>query len=98
MEITIDLTPQQQARLLREASECNVSLMYHVKRKLGLTNSELTPRQEMAQDAIRMLEEWRKEDATNDEAELARRDAELEAFKANMNANRAMEGRLPVYP
>lgn len=97
MEITIKLTPQQQSRLLMEASECNVSLMYHIKRKLGLTNSNLTPRQEMAEDVKQMFDAWRMEDATDDEEELARRDAEFETFKANMNANRADEGREPVF-
>lgn len=97
MEITIKLTPQQQSRLLLEASECDVSLMYHIKRKLGLANSALTPNEEMAQDMKQMFDDWKTEDVTDDEAELARRDAVLETFKSNMNANRADEGRQPVY-
>ena len=81
-----------------EASECNVSLMYHIKRKLGITNPALTPRQEMAKDIGEMFDAWREEDETDDQEELARRDAEWETFKANMNANRADEGRAPVFP
>ena len=51
-----------------------------------------------AQAAIDMLTQWKIEDVTDDEEELARRDTELETFKANMNANRADEGRPPVFP
>ena len=51
-----------------------------------------------AQAAIDLLYQWRVEDATDDEEELARRDTELDEFKVNMNANRALEGRPPVYP
>ena len=53
---------------------------------------------EKQQAAIALIDSWRQEDATDDETELARRDAELKEFIMGMNANRADEGRPPVYP
>lgn len=47
--------------------------------------------------AIALMQDWREEDETDDLEELARRDRDLEEFKANMNRWRAEEGRLPVY-
>lgn len=44
-----------------------------------------------------LFAQWRAEDATDDPEELTRRDAELEEFKANMNANRAATGERPLY-
>ena len=48
--------------------------------------------------AIALIDSWRREDVTDDATELARRDAELKEFILGMNANRADEGRPPVYP
>jgi hypothetical protein len=43
-------------------------------------------------DLGELLARWRAEDATEDLAELARRDAEWEKLKANLNANRRETG------
>ena len=48
--------------------------------------------------AAELFAEWRAEDATDDEEELARRDAALAELKANLNANRAATGERLLFP
>ena len=45
-----------------------------------------------------MYERWRIEAENVTPEELAEGAIELAEFKANMNANRALEGRAPVFP
>lgn len=47
---------------------------------------------------IELLREWREEDATDDPEVIRQRQVEWEEFKRNMNENRRIEGRPPVYP
>ncbi|MBM3753281.1 MAG: hypothetical protein FJW38_04800 [Acidobacteria bacterium] len=47
---------------------------------------------------IELLREWREEDATDDPEVIRQRQIELEEFKRNMNENRRIDGRPPVYP
>jgi hypothetical protein len=44
-----------------------------------------------------LLERWEAEDATDDLEEIAAAERDPAAFKANMNANRALSGERPVY-
>jgi len=49
-------------------------------------------------DLGELLARWRAEDETTDEQELARRDAEWEDLKANLNANRSAAGERLLFP
>ena len=44
-----------------------------------------------------LFAQWRKEDETDDPEELARRDADLDELKANLNANRAATSEEPLF-
>jgi len=50
------------------------------------------------QDLDELFAQWREEDATDDPEELARRDAQLDELKANLNANRAATGGRLLFP
>lgn len=95
MTLTIELTPEQEARL-----ECAARVQgkptAEIVRELieGLPPRTQTP----AERTQALFDRWAEEDATDDPEEIARREQEFEEFKANMNANRAAEGRPPVYP
>ena len=45
---------------------------------------------------IALLEQWTREDATDDATAIAQADRELSEFKANLNANRPPDR--PVFP
>ncbi len=45
-----------------------------------------------------LVEQWRQEDETTDEAELQAAQAELDEFKRNLNANRAATGERLLFP
>jgi hypothetical protein len=47
---------------------------------------------------LALLDAWDAEAAAMTPEEVAQAEAEWEEFKANMNANRALEGRPPVFP
>lgn len=96
MTITLDLAPDVGAILEARARAQGQPLEEYLRSALEGLASATRPDKQKA--AIALLASWRAEDATDDPVELARRDAELEEFKANMNANRAEEGRGPVYP
>jgi hypothetical protein len=49
-------------------------------------------------DLGELLAQWAAEDATDDPEELARRDAEWDELKANLNANRAAIGERLLFP
>ena len=44
-----------------------------------------------------LMDEWEREDATDDEDELNRRDVELSAFKKGINAERERAGARKIY-
>ena len=47
-------------------------------------------------ETIAMLQQWAREDATDDPAEIAQAERELARFKAALNANRPPDN--PVFP
>ncbi|HZP81990.1 MAG TPA: hypothetical protein VFB21_10155 [Chthonomonadaceae bacterium] len=95
MTLTIELTPEQEARLQQEARVQGKPAAEIVRALIeGLPPRAQTP----AERAQALFDRWAAEDATDDPEEIARRERECEEFKANMNANRAVEGRPPVYP
>jgi hypothetical protein len=96
MTLTIDVTPESLTRLEAQAQEEGKPLEEFLRSELErLAAPTLTAKQKAA---IALLDAWRAEDATEDPDELARRDAELEEFKANINANRAATGERRIYP
>ncbi len=96
MRLTIELTPEEERRL-RNAQAQGFDVTAMVKALLaGLPEP---PETEIREDrTLELLAQWRAEDATDDPAELARRDAELEEFKTQMNASRAASGEEPLFP
>ena len=87
MEITIKMTPQQEARLRQKASDSSMSLLYYVKCKLGITDPNLTKGQETARDLMEMFESWREEDAKLSPDELAQIDAQWKEVDKNIREN-----------
>ncbi len=95
MTLTLELTPEEERRV-QGANAKGIDIAAIIKG--GISGLPEAPEAGMLEDkTLTMLQAWRAADATDDEEELARRDAELAAFKANMNANRALSGEEPIY-
>ena len=100
MTFTIELTPEESRRVeVAQAQGVDVSTL--IRRVIDTLPAEtpaapvLTEKQKAA---IALLDSWRAEDATEDPAELERRETALQTLAASLNANRAAEGRAPVFP
>ncbi len=92
MSITLDLSPQDEARLVAAAEAEGVDRAA-VLRRLVRTHLpqpkiplEAVPN-ERNQRAIALLRKWREEDATDDEEELERRDIENAELMRNLEAH-----------
>jgi hypothetical protein len=96
MTLTIELTPAEE-RCIQNAQARGSDITMMIKGLLaGLPEA---PEPETSEDrTLALLAQWRAEDTTDDPEELARRDAELVEFKANLNANRAATGEEPLFP
>ena len=100
MTLQIELTPEEEARLLAAAEvqgldpvECARRVLHD---HLPLLRSAEKP---TAKDpTIALFEEWEAEDATDDPEEIARRIQEWEELKAGLNANRAATGERLLFP
>jgi DNA mismatch repair ATPase MutL len=97
MDITIHLTPEEEARLKSQARQRGLELTQYARQQLGLNEPDTFTPDAENQTLINLLRSWREEDATDDEEELERRDVELQAFKANINATRTVNAEEPVY-
>jgi hypothetical protein len=109
LTVTLELTPAEAAALNTRASEQGTDIETVLHRiiaqitpvaepeSLASPSDETPPLTEKQKAAIAVLDSWRLEDATDDEEELRRRDAEFEDFKANINRWRAEEGRPPAF-
>ncbi|HWE97163.1 MAG TPA: hypothetical protein VG269_24600 [Tepidisphaeraceae bacterium] len=87
--LTIALPPETESRLKGEASRHGVDPTEYA-RKLIEDGLAKTP---VDRATIDLLDKWDREQATDDPDELARRQREVEEFKATMNRNRLeMEG------
>jgi hypothetical protein len=100
--MTIQLPPEVEARLSEEAHRRGVAPTDFAAKLIeqGLPRSA-APGAGPNQAAIELLKRWEQENATDDPAELARRQKEYEEFKEAMNRNRLeMEGpsARKVYP
>lgn len=109
MTVTLELRPEEVA-VLRDHAQADASrtggsrietvsleaVLQRIAAQLP-AGAERPPLTDKQKAAVALMNAWREEDQTDDPEELARRDQELEDFKANMNRWRAEEGRLPVY-
>ncbi len=85
--MTIQLTPELEAKLKAEARRHGVEPTEYAKQVLERELSKPD------QATIDLLRKWEQDDASDDPAELARREQELKEFKEAMNRNRReMEG------
>lgn len=91
MTLTIELTPEQEARLAdaaqKEGAEPSVLVSKWISEHLPPAKAQAAPDAEN-QAVIDLLRSWREEDATDDDQELERRDIENEALMKNLQANR----------
>jgi hypothetical protein len=94
MTITIDLTPEEGARLNAAARKNGVSVSECARQVL---TAHLPPA-EPKDRTLELFAQWEAEDATDDPEEIARRNREWEEFKASMNATRAAAGARLLYP
>jgi hypothetical protein len=94
MSITIELTPEEEARLRAAAASNGVSAT-ECARQVLVTH---LPPGELKDRTLELFAQWEAEDATEDPEEIARRNREWEEFKANMNATRAAAGARLLYP
>ncbi len=93
MTIQIELTPEEERRV-RAAEERGLDVTALLR---GVLAGLPAPAEERRDRTLELLAEWAQQDATDDPEELARRDQELEEFKANINMSRAASGEEPVY-
>ena len=100
MTLTLELPQETEARLFREAAKQGLDAPTFVRRLIEANLPEpLEPILTEKQKAnLSLLDAWEAEDATDDPESLRQREADLKSFAARMNANRAAEGRPPVYP
>ena len=91
MTLTIELTPEQEARLAdaarKERLDPTILASKWIEEHLPPVQAQVTPDAEN-QAVIDLLRSWREEDATDDEEELERRDKETQIFLHNLQTNR----------
>jgi len=106
MTLTLELTPEVEARLRRKAAREGQDIAAYLLAVADREAQEETaPLPQVTNEAQRvknqaaldMLSAWDKEDETDDPAEVARREAEWEQFKTGMNAAHSSSGRV-IYP
>lgn len=103
MTVTLDLPPDMEAEISEEAAEQGQELPDYLLSIIQERTTSEKPRivyseeqRRKNQAAIDMLNEWDKEDETDDPDEIARRQAEWEEFKIGMNA--AHTSNRVIYP
>jgi hypothetical protein len=93
--MTITLHQDVQEKLLREASRLGVPPEEFARRAIEekLAASDATGRNQALLD---VLDEWDREDATDDDAEIARRQQDFEEFKRAINSSHSSDRK--IYP
>jgi hypothetical protein len=94
MTLTIELTPEEEARLRIVAQNSGLEITECARRLLTEHLPALAP----GQATRDLLRTWREEDATDDPQAVGRVEEELADFKQAMNATRGAAGARPLYP
>jgi hypothetical protein len=100
MTITLELTPEEQARLSDKAARFGLDVSSYLRR---IVETEISPPAvptgPLPGDRTReILAKWREEDDAMTPEEAAQAEAEWEELKANLNANRAATGERLLFP
>jgi hypothetical protein len=94
MTLTITLT-QEEVRLRAAAQKEGIDPADLVRK---LVTEHLPPTPDENAASIALLQSWLEEDATDDPDEVRQAQAELEAFKRALNAERERAGARLIYP
>jgi hypothetical protein len=93
MTLSIELTPEEEARLRDAARIAGVDVAEWARRVVTEHLPSLSP----GQATRDMLRSWQEADATDDPEEIRKANAELTAFKQAMNGTRHAVGARPLY-
>jgi hypothetical protein len=94
MTLTVELTPEEEARLHDLAREAGIDANECARRLLIRHLTSASP----GQATRELLRAWREEDATDDPNQILQAEEELTAFEDAMNATRAAAGARLLYP
>ena len=92
MTITLTLKPEIEARLAERASRKGLPVEAYLE---SVIEAAVRP-SDTRDRVLALLAEWDAEDATEDPAEIEARQAEWEALKAQLDANRTSYS--PLFP
>ena len=95
MTLTITLTVEEEARLRAAAQREGIDpaeLVYQ------LVKAYLPPTSDENAASIALLQSWLEEDATDNSGDIQQAEAELEALKQAINAERERAGARRIYP
>jgi hypothetical protein len=95
MTISIELTPEEEARLLAAARRNGMELAECAR---FLVTQQLPALDAEAQDALTLLRQWEEEDRTSDPDAIRQAQVELQEFEQAMNTPRAESGSRLLYP
>jgi len=102
MTVTLNLKPEVEAKIAQKAAAEGAEISDYLERMIEGTIKPGPPvvysQEQLAknQAALAMLEEWDREDETDDPEEIARRQVQWEEFKRGMNENHTSD-RI-IYP
>jgi plasmid stability protein len=94
MNVRIDLTPEEEARLRAAAARNGVSTEECARKVL----TDHLPPDESIDRTLKLFAQWEAEDATDDPDEIRRAEEELAELKAGLNAPRATAGSRLLFP
>jgi plasmid stability protein len=94
MNVRIELTPEEEARLRAAAARNGVSTDECARQVL---TAHLPPDKSIDR-TLELFAQWEAEDATNDPDEIRRAEEELAELKAGLNAPRAAAGARLLFP
>ena len=95
MTLTITLTVEEEARLRAAAQREGIDPAELVHQ---LVRVHLPPTPDENATSIALLQSWLEEDATDNPDDIQQAQAELEAFKQAINAERERAGARRIYP
>jgi hypothetical protein len=99
MTLSIDLSPDLEDRLKSEARRQGVAPEQYARQLIeSALPQEITLLQDANRATIDLFAEWAKRDATDDPAEIARRERELEELKQSLNQTREAAQARKIYP